>query len=105
MSILSAQDKAEILSSFTDKDMVLLHCPKHHFFYGQKRQPTPGCKDCILASFVGLLANTPPSRHKEVVEMLEYSVHHIKEAADRGDLKFDTLFDHPHVTIEKDTTL
>jgi len=101
MNILSAKDKEEILKTFVDKDQVMFHCPKHNFFYGEKRQPTPGCKDCIMVSFVGLLANTPPSRHKEVVEMLEYSVHHLLEASQRGELTFDTMFDHPHVTIEQ----
>src|SRR5690242_7304534 len=101
MSILSADDKAEVLSSFVDKNKVLFHCAKHHFYYGQKRQPTPGCKDCILVSFVGLLAHTPPSKHREIVEMLEESVHHLVEAESRGELTIDTMFDHPHVTISK----
>jgi len=51
---------------------------------------------------MGLLANTPPEKRQETVEMLEYSVHKLIEAEKRGEIDRKTLFERPEVSIERD---
>jgi len=55
-----------------------------------------------MVSFMGLLANTPPDRRQETVEMLEYSIHKLIEAEKRGELDKTTLFKRPEVSIQRD---
>jgi hypothetical protein len=100
-TFLTDSDKQKILSECLDPEKVVLTCPTHMWSYGTKRQPTPGCKQCWLASFTGLLANTPPNRRLEVLEMLEYSVHKLVEADKKGEIDRIKLFKRPEVTIEK----
>lgn len=101
MSLLNARDKERLLSEVTDKEKVVLVCGEHQYTYGQKRMPTLGCKMCWMVSFLGLLANTPPNKRDEVLEMLEYSVHKLVEADERGEIDRIKLFARPQVTIEK----
>ncbi len=101
MGLLDAKDKEKLFSECMDKEKVILTCGIHHFSYGQKRIPTPGCKNCQMVSFMGLLANTPPPRRQEVLEMLEYSVHKLVEADKRGELRKQKFLKRPEVTVEK----
>lgn len=101
MSLITQQEKEKYLSTLFDKDKVILHCPEHKYSYGDKRQPTPGCKGCWMVSFVGLMCNVPPERRLEVLEMLEYSVNHLCEADTKGLIDRVKLFAHPQVKIEK----
>jgi len=102
MSLITQQDKEKLLNEVFDKDKVFLTCGIHKWAYGSKRQPTPGCKQCWMASFVGLLANTPPNKRLEVLEMLEYSINKLVEADRRGEIDRIKLFKHPQVTVSKE---
>ena len=104
MSLLSKSDRDKIVSEALDPDKVVLECGIHHWVYGSKRQPTPGCKQCWMASFLGLIANTPPNKRQEVMDMLEYSVHQLVQADKEGRIDRIKLFKRPEVTIEKDAS-
>jgi hypothetical protein len=99
--IYSAEDRAKLVAEVFDKDKVVLICSKHKWAYGTKRPPVFGCKKCQMASFMGLMCNIPPARRLEVLEMLEYSVHHLVEAEENGTINDIILNKHPKVTVEK----
>lgn len=98
---VSDHEKRKLLDEALDPNKVVLQCGIHHWTYGTKRPPTPGCKQCWFASFMGLLANTPPNRRLEVLDMLEYSIHHLIEADEEGRIDRIKLFNRPEVKIEK----
>jgi hypothetical protein len=54
-----------------------------------------------MVEFVGLLCNLPRDRWDETIEMLEYSVNHMVEAAKRGELQQMEFLKRPQVEIEK----
>lgn len=91
--------KDKVVGEVFDKEKVLLTCGKHKWAYGDKRMPTPGCRDCQLASFVGLLAHTPKDKWLEVVEMLEHSVHHLIEQDEKGLLAKEEFMQRPEIWI------
>lgn len=80
---------------------VVLHCKTHMFFYNARAQATPGCKACHMVQHVGLLATIPPERQDEILEDLEYAVHHLVEAAKKGQIDRLKLYKSPQVSIEK----
>jgi len=89
-------------ASFLDKDnKVILTCGKHFHAYGDGKPPVFSCYDCQMVEFVGLLCNLPRERWDEVIEMLEYSVHHMIEAEKRGELQQMEFLHRPEVTVEK----
>lgn len=98
---LTLKDQKDILSECTDKNKFVLVCSRHGRAYGAKRPPVPGCKECYMVDFVGLVANTPPEKREEIVEMLEFSVRSLIQAERDGILTKQTFFKHPQVTIEK----
>jgi hypothetical protein len=100
-SLITQQEKEKYLNTLFDKDKVILHCPEHKYSYGDKRQPTPGCKGCWMVSFTGLMCNIPPERRLEVMEMLEYSIHKLVEADEKGQIDRFKLFKRPQVSFEK----
>lgn len=108
MSLFSKRDAEKLASEALDPNKVLLTCGIHNWSYGQKNKfgkPVPPnfkCKQCQMVSFMGLLANTPPDRRQETVEMLEYTVHKLMEAEKRGEIDKTTLFKRPEVSIERD---
>ena len=91
----------EVLSEVLNSEKFRLVCDIHHWVYGSKAPPNFRCKKCAMVSLVGLLCTTPPSQREERVEQLEILIHHMCEAAERGDLKWQEYF-RPEVTIEKD---
>lgn len=70
---------------------VVLTCAKHHFAYDPRRRPTPGCKGCHMVQHLGLLIAVPAERREEILENLEFSVRHLVEAAQRGQLDINAL--------------
>lgn len=101
--LITAKDRDAIISEAMDPKKVVLYCADHNWSYGSKRPPAFNCYKCTIASFIGLLANTPPARRDEVFEMLEYSVRKLIEADKRGEIDRIKLFKHPEVTFEKGT--
>jgi len=108
MSLFARKDVDKLISEALDPNKVILTCGIHQWSYGMKNKygkPVPPnfkCKQCQMVSFMGLLANTPPEKRQEVVEMLEYSVHKLIEAEKHGDIDKFTLFNRPEVSIERD---
>jgi len=100
--LITDRDKADIISESMDPQKVVLYCATHNWAYGSKRPPAFNCYKCTMASFIGLLANTPPGRRDEVFEMLEYSVNKLIEADKRGEINRIKLFAHPEVTVIKE---
>jgi hypothetical protein len=106
MSLFSKRDIDKMISEALDPNKVLLQCGIHKWVYGMKDKigrsvpPNFKCKQCTMVSFMGLLANTPPDRRQETVEMLEYSIHKLIEAEKRGEIDKMTLFKRPEVSIE-----
>lgn len=97
MSIISERDKAALISEALDPQKVTLTCGVHHFAYGSKTKPNFKCKRCLFTLFMGLIANTPPDKRKEQMDMLEYSVHELIEAHKSG--KMQDFFKHPEVYV------
>lgn len=91
----------EVLTEALNSEKFKLVCSVHRWAYGSKQPPCFSCKQCMMVNFVGLLCNTPPSQREERVDQLEAMVHHMVEAAKRGDLSWQKYF-HPQVEIEKD---
>lgn len=90
----------KLLQEALDPQKVTLTCGIHGYAYGSKRShPNFKCKQCNMVSFMGLLANTPPEKRQETVEMLEYTIHKLVEADKRGELDRATILKHPIVTI------
>jgi len=46
---------------------------------------------------MGLIANTPPDKRKEQMEMLEFTIHELIEAKKSG--KMQDFFKHPEVYV------
>ena len=106
-SLFTPRDAEKLAAECLDPQKVILTCGIHNWSYGQQRNGSPvppifNCKQCQMVSFMGLLANTPPEKRQETVEMLEYSVHHMIEAEKRGEIDKNTLFRRPEVQIEKE---
>jgi hypothetical protein len=99
--IFSEADRLKLVSEVFDKDKVVLTCKKHGWAYGSKKPPVFKCKDCQMASFMGLMCVIPADKRMEVLEMLEYSVHKLIEADEKGTLGDIVLNARPEVTIEK----
>ena len=101
-TFLTETDKQKMLDEMLDPQKVVLTCGIHNWSYGSKKPPVFKCPECWKASFIGLIANTPPNRRLEVMEMLEYSIHKLVEADKNGTIDRIKLFNHPKVSIEKD---
>lgn len=99
--LLSNKDKQQLLAECLDPRKVTLTCDTHHFYYGSKKAPNFRCKKCALVNSISLIANTPPEKRQEMLEMFEWTVHKLVEAAKNGTLTRDTLHRHPQVTIDK----
>jgi hypothetical protein len=97
MSVLSDKDKAALISEAMDPKKVTLTCGIHHFAYGGKLKPNFKCKRCLFTLFMGLIANTPPDKRQEQLEMLEFTVHELIEAKQSG--KLQDFFKHPEVYV------
>ncbi|SRR5260221_14669317 len=89
-------------SILNPKEKVVLVCGKHKHAYRDKKPPNFRCKDCWMVEFVGLLCNTPQDRWDETIEMLEYSINHMVEAAKNGTLQQQEFLRHPEVTISQE---
>lgn len=92
----------EFAASMLNQEKFVLVCSKHRYTYGKTSKPNFKCKECMMVSFVGLLCNTPPEKMRETVEMLEYSVHKLIEADEKGLIDHKTLYKHPKITIEQE---
>ena len=100
MSIISAKDKAALISEAMDPQKVTLICSTHNFAYGSKgTKPNFKCKRCLFTMFMGLVANTPPENRKEVMDMLEAEVHSMIEMSKSSDPKLQDFFAHPEVYV------
>src|SRR5256885_311908 len=97
--MLSDKERKEVLAELFDKDKVTLVCGIHNYVYGTKKPPVFKCPRCMMVTFLGLLANTPPSKRLETLEMLEYSTHKLVEANKRGELDAMKLLKHPKVFV------
>ena|SRR6266705_340196 len=97
MSILSKKDQEQLISEALDPKKVTLTCGKHTYAYGGKTKPNFRCKRCMFTMFMGLIANTPPDKRQEQMEMLEFSVHELIEAKKSG--KLQDFFKHPEVYV------
>lgn len=101
MLSLSEKDKAQFLSEALDPRKVTLTCGIHHYHYGSKKKPNFRCKQCAFVNSMGLIANTPPEKRQEMLEMFEWTVYQLVDAAKKGTLTKDTLYKHPQVTVER----
>ena len=61
--------------------------------------PMNECKDCAFVYLLTMFAAMPPHVRRERLEMLEAGMHHLIEAAKRGE--YVNLFKHPEITIER----
>jgi hypothetical protein len=102
MAFLTKEDREKLIAEVMDPSKVVLTCGIHNWSYGSKRPPMFKCPRCNMVSFLGLLANTPPNRRDEVLEMLEYSVHQLVQADKEGRIDRIKLMGKPEVTIQKD---
>ena len=108
MSLFERKDAEKLASEALDPQKVILTCGIHNWSYGLKDRfgkPVPPnfkCRQCTMVSFMGLLANSPPDKRIEIVEMLEYTIHKLIEAEKRGEIDKKTLFNRPEVSIQKD---
>ena len=82
-------------------EKFILTCSIHKRGYGSKRPPVFKCKECMMVDYVGLICNIPADRRLEVLEMLEYSAHHLVEAEARGEIDALKLYRHPQVSIAR----
>ena len=98
MSIISEKDKAALISEALDPTKITLTCGQHHYAYGGKIKPNFKCKRCIFTMFMGLIANTPPDKRQDQLEMLEFTVHELIEAKKSG--KMQDFFKHPEVYVD-----
>jgi len=101
-SLLNSQMLEKFASEMLDKDKFVLVCDIHRYTYGKTTKPTFNCKKCMMVQFVGLLCNTPKEKMRETVEMLEYTIHKLIEADQRGEIDRMKLYKHPHISIEHD---
>lgn len=97
MALLSQKDRDQLVSEALDPKKVTLTCGIHHYAYGGRLKPNFKCKQCMMVCFMGLIANTPPEKRKEQMEMLEYSVHELIDLEKKGQLP--ELLKHPEVYI------
>lgn len=97
MSILTEKDKQQLISEVMDPHKVTLTCGLHHYAYGGKLKPNFKCKRCMFTMFMGLIANTPPDKRLDQMDMLEESVHGLLEAHQSG--KLQDFFKHPEVYV------
>jgi hypothetical protein len=95
--VLSKKDMEDLISEALDPKKVVLTCGQHHYVYGRRTKPNFKCKRCMFTMFFGLIANTPPDKRQDQLEMLEYSVHQLLEAKNRGELQ--DFFKHPEVYL------
>lgn len=98
MSIISEKDKQQLISEALDPKKITLTCGVHHYAYGGKIKPNFKCKRCLFTMFMGLIANTPPEKRQEQMEMLEFSVHELIDAYKSG--KLQDFFKHPEVYVD-----
>ena len=98
---ISEKDKAQFLEEALDPRKVTLVCGIHKYAYGSKRKPNFRCKQCAFVNSMGLIANTPPERRMEMLEMFEFTVNKLVEAAKNGTLTKDTFLKRPEVSIER----
>jgi hypothetical protein len=98
---LSEKDKAAYLAEALDPNKVTLVCGIHKYAYGSKKKPNFRCKQCAFVNSMGLIANTPPERRMEMLEMFEWTCHKLVEAAKNGSLTKNTLYKRPEVSIER----
>jgi hypothetical protein len=92
-------DAAENLDMFgvvadTFNGKVFLTCKKHVFSYKPNQLATPGCHGCHLVQHLGLIMAVPEERREEILENLEYSIHHLVEADRAGTLDIANLEKH-----------
>ena len=93
----SAVRLAEVL----DPKKVIITCEIHHYVPGRDVRRHLGCKQCIMADYVKMFAETPPELREERLDQFEGLIHTLCELDDEG--KFDLKLDrHPQLVIEKD---
>lgn len=87
----------KLLDEAMDPEKVVLSCGIHNYVYGIHTVPNFKCKQCMMVQFMGLMANTAPEKRQETLEMLEESIHHLYEAAERGEIDELKLRKHPKI--------
>lgn len=97
MALMSEKDMQALVAEAMDPKKVTLTCGIHHYAYGGKLKPNFKCKKCMMTMFMGLIANTPPDKRKEQVEMLEFTVHELLDLEKKGQLP--ELLKHPEVYV------
>lgn len=79
----------------------MLECEIHHYVPGRDVRRHTGCKQCIMADYVKMFAETPPELRAERLDQFEALIHTMCELEDEGKLDI-TLQRHPTIQIEKD---
>lgn len=97
MSLISKKDQEQLIAEAMDPKKVTLTCGVHHYVYGGKLKPNFTCKRCIFTMFLGLIANTPPDKRQDQVEMLEEVIHKMIEAKDEA--MYQDFFRRPEVYV------
>jgi hypothetical protein len=89
------------LADVLDPRKVILECEVHHYVPGRDIRKHTGCKQCIMADYVKMFAETPPELRAERLDQFEALIHTMCELEDEGKLDI-TLQRHPTIQIEKD---
>jgi len=89
------------LADILDPNKVVLTCEIHHYVPGRDIRKHTGCKQCIMADFIAMFAQTPPELRQERLDQFEALIHTMCELDDQGKLDV-TLQRHPTLIIEKD---
>jgi hypothetical protein len=97
MSVVSTKDAEALISEAMDPKKVTLTCGAHHYAYGGKLKPNFKCKRCMFTMFMGLICNMPPDKRKEQLEMLEFTIHELIEAKEKGLIQ--DFLKHPEVYV------
>lgn len=92
---------AAYLNDVLDPNKVILTCEIHHYVPGREVRKNLGCKQCIMADYVKMFAETPPELRQERLDQFEALIQTMCELDDKGKLDI-TLQRHPTITIEKD---
>jgi hypothetical protein len=95
--VISKKDAEALIAEAMDPKRVVLTCGAHHYVYGGVKKPNFKCKRCVFTMFMGLICNTPPDKRDEQLEMLEFTVHELLEAKNKGLLQ--DFFAHPEVYV------
>jgi len=93
-------EKEVLLDEVTDRNKVLLICETHQYI-ADGPPVVADCKDCWMAYYTKLYAQTPPNKREESLDLWEEALRNACQLEDEGKFDFKPL-DRPIIKIEKD---